>query len=196
MPTLFFDTETTGRANYKLPATHSSQPDLVQLGAIMRDDDGSERAAIDIIIQPGGWVIDPGAANVHGIPTETATRLGVGLDTAVYLFRDLLDICEIVVAHNIAFDTLIMRKAFHRCGLPDPFLNKNLRCTMHAATPIVGVLHEKPRHPTDFKWPKLVECTKYFFNEGLDNAHSAIADVRACARIYDAILQLDGYKNA
>ncbi len=45
-------------------------------------------------------------------------------------------------------------------------------------------------HNTDFddfliyKWPKLQETYKFLFGEEFEGAHDAMADVRACARIY------------
>lgn len=191
MPVLFFDTETTGKANFRAPNVDPSQPDLVQLGAILYDDDRRELATVDVIVQPEDWSVPVEASNVHGIPDALARRAGILLANTVYTFRDLVHVADRIVAHNIVFDELIMDRASARVDLSaaqkvTPIWSKKhkLVCTMQAATPIAKVPSKRPMHNQDYKWPRLEECMKVFFNEGLEGAHNALVDVRACARIY------------
>jgi DNA polymerase III epsilon subunit-like protein len=55
---------------------------------------------------------------------------------------------------------------------------------MHAATPVCKILHAKPRHDQDYKWPKLSEAYRYFFGRALEGAHDALVDVKACRDVY------------
>lgn len=187
---LVFDTETSGKAAFKEPSVSPLQPNLVQLGCLLVDlDSGKELAALDLIVFPSSWDIPQEAALIHGVSTGLAKKVGVNLDTAVNTFLDLVDVCDVVVAHNIAFDKIIMERATAMVNLAqgeeviDPFAGKPLFCTMRAATPIVKKKSRRPLHDEDYKWPKLSECVEFFFNEELENAHSAIVDCRACARI-------------
>lgn len=208
--TLFFDTETTGMAKWKLPAVDPSQPKIVELGAVLRDDETKEEiATIDTIIKPNGWVIDPGAAAVHGISQERAEREGRDHDEVLDDFIDLMEQANTIVAHNMRFDSLILRQALHvyadgqaseRFSSAEIYAtlsrildNLHPRCTMLAAVPVVKILHQNPKYPTDYKWPKLEECVRYFFDEKLDGAHAALVDVRACIRVYDQLERLDAF---
>src|SRR5690554_3213206 len=112
MYALIFDTETTGKANFKAPAVDPCQPTLVQLGALLVDvDEREDVASVDLIVFPSNWTIPQDAAMVHGITQGKAERVGVNLDTAVNAFRDLLDMADVGVAHNIVFDKLVMERA-------------------------------------------------------------------------------------
>jgi len=51
---------------------------------------------------------------------------------------------------------------------------------MAVTTPICKI----PGKYNDYKWPKLAEAYRHLFNEEIKDAHDALADVRACARIY------------
>lgn len=190
MLALIFDTETSGKAAFKEPSVSPLQPNLVQLGCLLVDlSSGKELAAVDLIVYPSSWDIPQEAALIHGVSTGLAKRVGVNLDTAVNTFLDLVEVADVIVAHNIVFDRIIMERATAMVNLAqgeeviDPFEGKPLFCTMRAATPIVKKKSRRPLHDADYKWPKLSECIEFFFQEELENAHSAIVDCRACARI-------------
>lgn len=197
MLALIFDTETTGFVKFKEPSVSTAQPSLVQLGMLLVDlESGKEHAAIDLIVYPSSWQVPQEAALVHGISQGIAERVGVNLDTAVNIFLDLVDVADIVVAHNIAFDKVVMERAVAMVNLAnneeviDPFAGKELFCTMKTATPIVKKKSKRPLHAEDYKWPKLAECIQFFFNEELENAHSAIVDCRAAARVLIELVNL------
>lgn len=55
---LFFDTETSGKLNYRAHYTSVEQPDIVQLAAILYDDIEDRTAAmINLIVEPEGFII-------------------------------------------------------------------------------------------------------------------------------------------
>lgn len=199
MPVLFFDTETTGKANFRAPNISPEQPSLVQLGVLLEDDDGRELATIDCIIKPEDWVVPVEASNVHGIPHDLAMRAGIMLPNAIYMFRDLLYVADTIVAHNIVFDELVMDRA---CAMVDvaagqpvtyPFSKRHkLICTMREATPIAKVRSKRPMHKDDYKWPSLSECSQRFFNKDIEGAHNALVDVRVCRDIYWHLKEIGG----
>ncbi|AIB11814.1 hypothetical protein ABAZ39_07345 [Azospirillum argentinense] len=181
---LFFDTETTGLVDFRADPTADHQPHLVQFAALLTEMDGTERASVNLLVRPAGWEIPDAAAAVHGITTEVAERGGVPLRSVLSVFWGMLQRAEIVIGHNVPFDLAVMDAARHRAQVPVDVYSVPSFCTMRTATPLAKVLHANPRHDRDWKWPKLEECFRVFFNEPLDGAHDALVDVRACARLY------------
>lgn len=177
---LFFDTETTGKADFRAAPGAKHQPRLVQLGAILAAEDGKEMSAINLIIKPKDYEIAAEAAAIHGITTAIATGYGVDMEDALRIFAEFCRKPQQVVAHNITFDLLIARGEFIRAGIDDPFEGSKTFCTMHAMTDHCQL----PGNYGDYKWPKLQEAHKYAFGKEFDGAHDANADVRACAAIY------------
>lgn len=190
MAKLFFDTETTGLVQKRLPATDEGQPNLVQLAAILYDDDWNEVNSLNCIVYPRAWEVPEAASNVHKITTEKASKYGININAAYNAFYDMVEIADKVVAHNADFDVTVMRRASVVCGDgSDPFEGKQVMCTMKAATNVVQVLHARPRHAKDWKFPKLEECYRHFYNEELEGAHDALVDVRACVRVYKTLCE-------
>jgi DNA polymerase-3 subunit epsilon len=182
---LVFDTETTGKAEFNLPPEHPSQPRLVQLGAQLITPDRRVVGEINLLVRPDGWTVPADAQAVHGISTEMCATYGLKVETVVLLFAQLLRTAERVVAHNYDFDKLI---ALRELGPVSPtmatlFRQKAAYCTMKAATPICRL----PGRMGTYKWPSLQEAYRHFFSQGFEGAHDAMADVRACARVYWAL---------
>ena len=190
MKILAFDTETTGFVNFKAPPEHDSQPDIVQLAALLCEGlpDGRfvKRASLDFVVVPTRPVT-PGAAATHGISDQTIRDYGVPPQTALSTFLGLLERADVIVSHNVAFDALVMRTAWHRTfreDLRSHLGEKRAFCTMKASTPVCKILGPRSRHSKDYKWPTLNEAHEFFFAEKVDGAHDALVDATACARIY------------
>ena len=103
---LFFDTETTGLPDFKRPISDDSQPHIIQLGAILAEDDGTERACVNVVSYPG-IPIPKAASDVHGITDDIALRGGIFPATLTRLFVDLLASADLLVAHNLKFDLFL-----------------------------------------------------------------------------------------
>ena len=188
---LFYDTETTGLVNRYRPPEDPSQPHLVQLAALLTEDDGTERSSINFIVNPGQNVVVPDqASNVHGITTELARRAGVTCSAACEAFNALARKADLLVCHNVDFDQVVMSAEMYRCDANPIRHGRPHFCTMKAATPICKIPHANPRGPEDYKWPRLEECVRHFFDEELIGAHDALVDVRACARVYFHLKEL------
>jgi len=90
----------------------------------------------------------------------------------------------LLAGHNVSFDVRIVRiasaRVYGRKWAPDV----PTYCTMKSSTGLCRILHAEPRHDRDWKWPRLEEAIRHFFGEGLEGAHDALVDVRACHRIY------------
>jgi DNA polymerase-3 subunit epsilon len=190
---LFFDTETTGFFQDRLPVDHPDQPYIVQLAAELCDDSGNSLSSFSLIID-NGVDIPTQAASVHGITTERAVQFGVSAAAALSLFTHLYQRSDVVVAHNIKFDRGVVETAIARHYDRIMPLRKPLYCTMEAASPIVNLPPTERMLAAGFtkpKPPKLEECIKHFFDEALDGAHDAMVDVAACRRVYFHLKSLE-----
>jgi DNA polymerase-3 subunit epsilon len=185
---LVYDTETTGLTRNGLPPHDPSQPDLIQLGAILWDSEKDMvRGEINLIIREDGVVVPDGAAGVHGIRTEIAAQFGLPLLLPIAAFNNLARIADAFVCHNAAYDLVVMKKAYYKVKKDHPFNDKPNLCTMEALTNIMRLppsarMREKGMNKP--KPPSLMEA--YGFVTGgksFDNAHDAMADVRATLEI-------------
>lgn len=184
--TLIFDTETTGKADFKQPPEASCQPRMVQLAALLLDEELEEVASMNLIIKPDGYVISDEVAKIHGITHAQAEKLGVPEKQALELFKHFSTLSETIVAHNIVFDAIVIGKANHIHGFvyapPKPF------CTMKASTKICKL---PGGYGGEYKWPSLQEAHKILFGTNFEGAHDAMADVKACARVYGHLIHGD-----
>jgi DNA polymerase-3 subunit epsilon len=196
---LIYDTETTGLPDFKSPSDAVHQPHIVQFAAILVDPvTRIERASIDLIVKPDGWTIPDEVAAIHGITNGIAESCGVDERLVADLFLDLRQQATVEVAHNSSFDRRIMRismlrhLAMTREEIEASEAGKNF-CTMKAAQPIVNLPPTDRMLAAGFrgpKQPKLSECIEHLFGEKLEGAHNALVDVRACARLYFHLVDL------
>jgi len=178
----FFDTETTN-----LPAKgqwdnphHDNTPKIVELAAVTYTPDGKEVSTMNVIVKPNGWTISTEASEIHGISQERAMSEGVELDLAIRHFHYVLKNTSTLVAHNIRFDWLVLQRAYIDLDFFDRLPRPELFCTMLHMTNECKL----PGRYGNYKWPTLQEAYQHTFNKTFDNAHSALADVRACAEIF------------
>lgn len=191
---LFFDTETTGLPVYQAPQDDDCQPHIVQLAALLTEDDGTERSSFSLIVRPPERIAIPdGAAAVHGITTEIANRCGVSPVTALSMLDRMVGKGEkpMLVAHNLKFDRwLIECGVLHNSLSLDIFCAAETYCTMEAATPIVNLPPTERMIAAGFnkpKPPKLEEAYRFFTGKDLENAHDAMGDVRGCRDVFFAL---------
>ena len=182
---LFFDTETSGIWHNDLPVDHSAQPDMVQLGVILTDEDGKEMSKLSVIIKPDGWTVPAEAAAIHGISDYRARSTGVPLVSALALFSALCAVSTKVVGHNLSFDWNIMERAYWRIGRPHR-LPKTGICTMLTMCPVLQLPKTRGKVTTKdaYKWPSLQESFMHAFGQKFEGAHDALADVEATKAVY------------
>ncbi len=180
---LFFDTETTGIPEWKQPSNRKIQPHMVQLAAILADENTREiKDKMDVIIQPDGWIIPQDTIDVHGITNEIAAEKGIPEKEALQMYMKLHFQCDFRVAHNTTFDNRIIRIALKRY-LPtlvedEDWKNRYLfYCTLQHSRKIMG---GKSGHT-------LPEAYQYFLHKEFIDGHNAMADTKACMEVYFAI---------
>lgn len=179
---LVFDTETTGLVRHKLPASDPTQPMIVQLAAILYDNEANELDMMNVLVKTDGWDIPQVVVNVHGITKARADAEGISLADAINRFNLMVAQAKLAVAHNIKFDSGVLQCAYAKLGMPVPTGFPPGFCTMESSTQLC-----KLPGRSKYKWPKLSEAHRFLFKEDLPQAHDALADVRATARIYFAI---------
>lgn len=195
---LAYDTETTGLPLFDQPSEDPRQPHIVQLGAILADSDTRRIfSSINLVARPDGWTIPDDVAQIHGIITEIALRVGVSEKSIIQLLYLMSGRADLRIAHNRSFDDRIARIAMKRFGWTDEeadeWKSRPADCTAERATPLMK-LPPTPRMLAagrkHFKTPNLGEAHSFFLGRPLEGAHDAMADVTACLAIYFAIEDL------
>lgn len=178
---IVFDTETTGLPDWKAPSESEHQPHIVEIAAILHSPDGAVIDSYSTIVRPGGWEITSEMAQIHGITHEMAMDTGIPETDALEGFMALYERASVRAAHNATFDDRIVRIGLMRYfgeERADAFKNGTEKfCTCNHARGPVGLK----------KLPTLAEAYKHFFGEDLVEAHRAMPDAQACARIYFAL---------
>lgn len=194
MSKLFFDTESNGLPNMKIPPGDAAgQPNIVQLAAMLTDNEGALMAEISFLVKPEGWTISKELSAIHGITTEMCEMYGLSIKGILSIFSRMALNASSLVAHNIRFDLFMLEIEAARTGVFIE-LPKQYYCTMKSATNVVKI----PPTPkmascgmTCFKNPNLAETYRHFFGVDFEDAHNALADVRACKEIYFALQKDD-----
>lgn len=182
---LFFDTETTGvPQNYKAPITDlDNWPRLVQLGWILCDRQGNEIETGNDIIKPDGFIIPEAASKVHQITTIKAILVGKDLSTVLHKFISASKQAKYLVGHNVSFDVNVVGAELLRIKSDYSIANQASIDTMlksinYCAIPSEFTYGEK------YKWPKLQELHKKLFGYEFEDAHDAMADIRATKKCF------------
>ncbi len=188
MLSLIYDTETTGIYQKRLPLKDPSQPDVVQLCAMLCDDT-QVYTQVNLFVH-SDVPIPKEAFEVHRINREMTERVGVSRTRMCQVFASMAQKADLLVGFNEDFDNMLMRIAMQREGGTGAIMNKTRYCAMKAATPVCKIPHKAPRHPEDYKWPNLQEAYKLLVDpRGFDGAHDAMADVLATREVYRVLRQ-------
>lgn len=187
---LFFDSETTGvpprNADWK--TEYEEFPHIVQLAWMIGNKVESH------IIRPDNWVVPEEAAEIHGITTERALAEGEPFALVVDMFiADCLD-AGLVCAHNIYFDTSIIKanilrelgREYYDANDVESALFKGKRIdTMRPTMKWVDARAANGR----LKFPKLEELYSRCFPGETFPAHDALEDVKALARCLPVVVE-------
>lgn len=184
MLALVFDTETTGLYNRKAPPSSPHQPDIVQLAAMLIDEERTY-GMFNVYVH-GDTEIPPEAYKAHRIDRDMTARSGVSRLRACQMLEAFAKKADVLVGHNIEFDIGVMKTAMIREGGKGLVLNKPQYCTMLSSVERCAIPHpNQEKFPGQFKWPTLTEAyCKLVDPRGFDNAHDALADVTASYEIY------------
>lgn len=176
---LYCDTETS----------NLTTKNIVQLAAILATET-KELCSINLLIKPNGWTIDPKAEAVHGISMEKATKYGVGIEEALWVFNSLAEQADYMVCHNHFFDDGViggeykrLRREWRKPGICTMLLSKD-----HCKIPPTERMRNVGMR--GYKNPSLMEVHQHFLGCGFENGHDGFSDAMACLRIHRKILSL------
>lgn len=190
MMTLYYDTETTGLPDYKSPSEAPNQPHIVQLGAILVDQDWNTVGTLDAIIRPDGWEIPEEVARIHGITTERALAEGRPAIEVIDAFWELVLQAERRVGFNESFDARILRIALKRHKSErhaEHWKAQPTICAMRMATPMCKLPPTPAMQAKNMRFhknPNLTEACHIIMGETLEGAHSAMVDAAATMRLF------------
>lgn len=85
----------------------------------------------------------------------------------------------------MSFDEMILGAEFLRPKQANPIPAEKRVCTMQSTTAFCAL-----PGPYGFKWPRLEQLYRKLFQEDFADAHSALADVTACARSFVELKKL------
>lgn len=178
---LFFDVETTGiPKNWKAPVTDiENWPRIVQIAWSIYDTKGQEFETKSFIIKPEGFAIPKESSKIHGITTERALNEGVQLQQILSELSERIRNSDMLIAHNISFDSKVLGAEFLRNGIENWIAKKRLICTMESTTNILQIPGSY-----GYKWPKLQELYFFLFKNNFSEAHNAKADIIATAECF------------
>lgn len=206
---LFFDTETTGLRDRFNP---SFLPRVVQIGALLTDEQGKTLAELNVLLQPEGFdEVAEAASNVHGFSYELISKCGIDRQTGLECFFELVNLADELVAHNAAYDLDLMNIEIDYTK--DNIIAGELSadswkhvlseikktCTMEDSRDVLKLpLSDRQAFyfndkgiDQQYKNPRLQEAHIYFMGYDFEGAHDAMADVRACKDVYFALKKLN-----
>jgi len=181
---LFFDTETTGiipsKTNYA--EDYDRFPYIVQLAWIF------DNKEYDYVIKPNGYVISEESIQIHGITQQKALTTGGKFTDVVEFFLYCADNAQRIVAHNIYFDTSVIKANIIRetgTGMLLQWANSALHKTKR-----VDTMKSTVKFCGLGKYPTLQELHTTLFGESFD-AHNAMNDVEALKKCYEQLIELE-----
>ena len=196
MRVLAFDTETTGLPKRYSGSVYDSNnwPHIVQLSLLLYDLDTQKMIAVhDFIIKlPEDIVMTQENTNIHGITNEMSSQKGIDIKEAILCMSDCLDSAQVLVAHNLEFDTNMIAAECNRVGYPSILRIKPFAgyCTMLHSMELCNLKMISRRTNREvIKFPKLIELYQNLFNEVPNNLHNSLVDVFVCFRCYYKLTQ-------
>lgn len=167
---LIFDTETTNLIHNSLQPL-AKQPRIIELFAMVLDDeqDWKEVETFHSYFNPGVAIV-PEVTKITGIDDARVRNEPSFIDKA-HEVKDVFDNADVVVAHNLSYDTQVIDFEFARIQRAFIWPLRKV-CTVEASEPLKGYRLNLNALHTEL------------FGEGFESAHRAENDVRATARCY------------
>ena len=196
MKVLVFDTETTGLPEKGASIYDKSKwPYIVQLSYILYDLSANSAQITDNYIAiDGSIVISQESYEIHHISREILDVQGINIVEALKGFNECLNVCDVVVGHNISFDKRLIFVECFRHNIKQYFtdfkhnvmIHKAEYCTMKNTTEFCKLERLSVSNQVYYKHPKLSELyTILFPNEQLPkNLHNSLVDVAMTLRCY------------
>lgn len=180
---IVLDTETNGKIlDYKLPCENvDNYPRLSQLSYKIYDGNAKLIKTFNEFVIPTGWVFPNEKFFIENADIKKNFEIGKPVKEVLQEFiKDRLS-CSYIVAHNINFDTKVMRAEMIRAGFLVEFKAKKY-CTMMKSISYCKIPF--PSGKKGNKYPSLTELYNHLFKGTFDGAHDSMNDVDACAKCF------------
>lgn len=200
MRILFFDTETNGlppRDRNCLSSDVSKWPHIIQIAWQLWDfsEEPTCSSAYVAILKPDlDLVWNEGSATIHGISRERALSEGLPNELVLAEFRKIAQQADVVVAHNLAFDTPVLKAAYYRLNPNETFgwWPGQEYCTMQSTKALCKIPSKFAKPSDPYKWPTLGELYTFLFGSTTDLVlHSADADVACLVKCFRDLVRRD-----
>lgn len=164
-----FDLETSG-LNVNLDH-------IMQIAMILSDDNFNTIKEYSHLINPEcEFEVNPGAFEKTGISKEMVLESGIPLSKAIPDIQEILNEANVLVSYNgNRFDIPFLYNEFARFGK-----------TLKLPDVIVDSLSIEQRHNSN----KLVDVYKRYYGEEYEDAHDALADVKATIAVFKKQVEL------
>ena len=178
---LIFDSSANGRPkSYKAPLDDTfNWPRLLHLSWIVLNEDLKPIEDYDCIIKPEGFTPTEAALKSHHIPKESIDNSENELKEVLKIFKESMDKCTYVFAHNLKYNEGIVGSEYYRKSMSSPLIAADKYCLMHEAT-----YYCKLPGKRGYKWPTLQEMHSIIFKQGYTPSNHARADVIAASRCF------------
>ena len=177
MRVLVVDTETTGLPYYDNGIR--KYPSIVQWSFVVFDTISEEVIyEYDYIIKALD-PISPESISIHGI-TEDMSHKGSDFTEIYPTFMICVQMCEMIIGHNIDFDLNVMKEECQRLQC-DFIIPPQIYCTMKSSRDLCCI---KRQGYMSYKYPKLVELYEFLFYETPSGLHNSMKDVWVCLRCF------------
>ncbi|OAV42709.1 3'-5' exonuclease [Lewinella sp. 4G2] len=167
---VFFDLEATG--------LNLTQDRIVQIALIKLRADGGPNEELEMKFNPG-IPISAEASEVHGLYAEDLKDAPAFSDVAKRIY-DFIGDADLGGYNSNRYDVPLLQEEFYRAGI---YLNTSTRRLIDAQTIFYRM---EPR--------TLSAALKFYANKEMENAHDALADVRATVDVFKG--QLGAYAGA
>lgn len=178
---LVIDTETNGaQPDFDSAADAAHQPRLVQLAAILENEQQEEVASMNLIVKPVGFEINLINEHFHGVSQTMAENYGVAARDVLGVFLSLARRATEFVGYGLNNDALVIEGELRRQMIPPFFPGQRMVCVERMVRPILNVRNGR----RELKQHTLVSAYAYAFcGQTYDKPHRPMADAKAASRL-------------
>ena len=182
MSYLIFDTETTGLPNKNFDLSDDLQPNIVQIAALLLNDDYEVQNELNCLIKPRNWEISYESEMIHGWSQDDCEFMGEEIETVFGYLNQLAENAHTIVAHHIDFDLTMLKIESIRNNIDSDVFSLTPFCTMKNSMEVCQIPYKYGK----LKYPSLNEAALCILGTELDEdkQHDALYDTEVCAEIF------------
>lgn len=178
---LIYDCETTGLPLFNKPSDDAAQPHLIQLAALLVDDELNVQQTFSWNVKSEGWEVPPEITQLTGLTTQALTDTGLPLEEVINMFM-AISANHLLVGHNEGFDRRMIRISLKRLKMP------NSVCEEWKNRPSYDTCLEGQK-VTGTKRQTLKELYRYYEGKDPDSVHTALMDCHSTLTVYRALIR-------